>query len=326
MVTELSRIAPNLSATLSRFGKRSLDVLLGETGNYTPGFAKTFQERLAGDSGECLPVELFHWSGQNNHIGRADGAIRLLVELAELAESLSLQDFDVRHPPRVILWGHSHGGNIFALVTNLLAAESGFREEFFHVTRSFYQSWTGGEVLMPRWQKVREFLNVADHPLRKIALDIVTFGTPIRYGWDRQGYSKLLHFIHHHNRNGEPEHLAPNVKLKNAVFAKNGDFIQQIGIAGSNFAPLPCAIRTFLADRRLDKFLEKDLPGEFIIKRLGYRTRVPDSGTTLLVDYTQVESGIDRYLAGHTLYTRQKWLPFHCQQIVDQLYSEETSS
>ena len=323
IVTELSRVAPHLSGRVRRLGKRSLNVLLGETGNYTPNFAESFEKSLIGDSSEIIPVELFHWSGQNNHIGRADGAVRLLQNLARFAEGLPADDFNLETPPRVLLWGHSHGGNIFALVTSLLAAEREFREEFFHVSRSFYQSWSGRRVLMPRWQKVRELLDMVDHPLRKLALDIVTFGTPIRYGWDHQGYSKLLHFVHHQH-NGDPEHLAPHVKLRNAL-AKRGDFVHQLGIAGSNFAPLPCAVRTFLADRRLNKFLARDLPDEFIIKRLGYRRRVPDAGTTLLVDYTHVEKGIDRYLAGHTLYTRRKWLPFHCLQIAEHLYPEEHS-
>ena len=59
-----------------------MDAVIGETGNYTPGYAQTFQDGLTHAAGREIPVELFHWSSQNNHIGRADGAVRLIARLA----------------------------------------------------------------------------------------------------------------------------------------------------------------------------------------------------------------------------------------------------
>src|SRR5688500_14264701 len=38
LLTELSRVAPRLSERLRRIGKALVDIVLGETGNYTPGF------------------------------------------------------------------------------------------------------------------------------------------------------------------------------------------------------------------------------------------------------------------------------------------------
>ncbi|MCG8448073.1 MAG: hypothetical protein MI725_00650 [Pirellulales bacterium] len=323
LLTELARFTPGLSSKLRRFGKRTVDLIAGETGNYTPRFVATFQEGVSAGAGRTIPVRLFNWSSQNNHIGRADGAIRFIYELAKFAATLPRERLAAANPPRVLLWGHSHGGNVFALATSLLAAERAQRDEFFHAARTFYRPWFWGEVDLPVWRQVRELLDEVRHPLRQLALDIATFGTPIRYGWDAGGYARLLHFIHHRLTAGEAEYLAPPLNPRRALSAAAGDYVQQFGIAGSNLAPAPFALRTFLADWRLNKFLERDIPRERLIKRLGRRQRVPDAGTTLLVDYSEVESGVHQHLAGHALYTRRKWLPFHCREIAKRFYRSD---
>ena len=321
LLTELSRYTPGLSHALSRLGKRSVDWVAGETGNFTPQFIASLQNGLSAAAGRTIPARLFNWSSQNNHIGRADGAIRLIQELANLAEALPAKRLTTEDSPRVLLWGHSHGGNVFALVTNLLAAEREGRDDFFHAARTFFQPWFWGEVDLPVWQHVRELLNDANHPVRRLKLDIVTFGTPIRYGWDAGGYARLLHFIHHRPPQEGPEYLAPSLpEVGRLLAATDGDYIQQLGISGTNLAPAPFALRTFLADWRLDSLLERNVLRMRLLNRLRFGTRVPDAGTTLLVDYEEVASSVHKNLAGHALYTRRKWLPFHCQQIAERFY------
>ncbi len=324
LLTELSRFTPGLSHALSRFVKKTVDWVAGETGNFTPQFVSTLQNALTHHANDRIPVRLFNWSSQNNHIGRADGAIRLIYELAKRAESIPANRIQAMHPPRVLLWGHSHGGNVFALVTNLLAAEKEARDQFFHAARTFYQSCFLGKVDLPVWQEVRELLDNNEHPIRDLKLDIATFGTPVRYGWDADGYEQLLHFIHHRQAPESAEYLAPfPLKVGRMLKAADGDYIQQIGISGTNIVPLPIAFRTFLADWRLDNFLERKVPRMRLLNRLRHRTRVHDAGTTLLVDYTDVAPSIHQNLAGHTLYTRRKWLPFHCQQIAKRFYEKD---
>ena len=316
LLTELSRLAPGLSRALSRCGKRVVDLITGEAGNYTRGFAAALEAGLSAGADRTIPVRLFNWSSQNNHIARADGAIRLLDELAQLATQSDTPATD-----RVQLWSHSHGGNVFALLTQLLGATSEDRDVFFEAAGSFYQPWLRRSVDMPVWQHVRELLDQPDHPLRQLKLDIVTFGTPIRYSWNSAGYAKLLHFIHHRPPpQGEKYQTPIPLKLLRACNARDGDYVQQIGIAGTNFIPLPIAVRTLLADWRLDQLLEQDVPPEGIIARLHHATRVPDEGTTLLVDYAEVSPWPNRHLAGHGLYTLRKWLPFHCHEIASHFY------
>ena len=88
LLTELARFAPGLSKSLSRLGKRAVDFVAGETGNYTSEYAAAMQAGLSEGAGRTIPVRLFNWSSQNNHVGRADGAVRLLDELARLATEI----------------------------------------------------------------------------------------------------------------------------------------------------------------------------------------------------------------------------------------------
>lgn len=321
LLTELARFAPGLSNSLQRCGKRTVDLVTGESGNYTPEYVAAMEAGLSAGGGRTIPVRLFNWSSQNNHIGRADGAIRLLDELSRLATTMPTEVLNAANPPRVVLWGHSHAGNVFALLTNLLGGDSEAREEFFAAARRFYQPFVRRHVDVPVWHHVRSLLEDAQHPVKKLALDIVTFGTPIRYGWDTNGYANLLHFVHHRPCQGADEHLGPqSIELRRLLAAVDGDYIQQLGIAGSNLAPNLFAVRTLMADWRLDKFLERDVAREGFRTRVARGTRVPDEGATLLVDYTEIEQGIRNHLAGHAVYTRRKWLPFHCLQVAEQFY------
>ncbi len=321
LLTELSRFSPGLSGSLRRLGKRAVDLVAGETGNYTPQYVAAMQAALSEGAGRTIPVRLFNWSSQNNHIGRADGAIRLLDDLARLSVKLSEESDKSSPPSRVILWGHSHAGNVFSLLTNLLGADEAGRAEFFEVAQMFYRPWFRRKTDMPVWPHVQQLLSDINHPLRRLKLDIVTFGTPIRYGWDTDGYANLLHLIHHRPSKGIAEYLAPQtIRIRRLLAATGGDYMQQLGIAGTNLFPNLLALRPLQADLRLGNFLERTIERESIFKRIKHGTRVPDEGNTLLVDYNEIASCVTKHLAGHAVYTRRKWLPFHCQQVAEAFY------
>jgi hypothetical protein len=102
--------------------------------------------------------------------------------------------------------------------------------------------------------------------------------------------------------------------------------MQQVGIAGTNFAPLPLAVRTFVADRRLGRLLQRDLPREWLRTRLRRGVRVHDEGQTLLVDYDDPDRLPFRHLLGHGPYTRSRWLALHCELAAEQFYAGDTSA
>lgn len=299
--------------------KRLADRIVSDSGNYTPEVASVLERGL-----RVVPTKLFFWSSENHHLGRADGAIGLIDELAgELAAG--------RWPEgaRVLLWGHSHGGNVLALATNLLAGDAAARAEFFAATRPYRLSRLVPRGVRERWERVRELLEQPDAPVRRLALDIVTFGTPIRYGWDTAGYSRLLHVIYHRPTPGLPAYATRfPFSLRSAMTAKRGDYVQQVGIAGTNFVlPVPVTPMQW-TDARLHRLLQTDhtLGGAAAWwPRSAWRwleagRRVPDEGETLLVDYHRAAPRYHQGARGHAIYTRASWLLYHIELLSGRWY------
>ena len=306
-IRNFSRLFPERAKKLRH--KDVFDKLAKDTGNYTSEFASEFEQATG------IPVRLFLWSSENHHIARAHAAVCLIDELASLGLSPRR---------RVLLWGHSHAGNVFALVTNLLTADRPTRRRFFRACRSYYRWPIFGNVDLPVWQRVRRLLD-KDEPSRGLPkLDLATFGTPIRHGWDTDGYAKLLHFVHHRPHEGlEPYRTVLPRSPEDVLAAVAGDYIQHLGIAGTNLAPNAFAWRTWIADVRLGRWLQGRLRRRDLLERLRAGMRVAEEGQTLLVDYGPAEGNIAQHLAGHAVYTRLRWLPFHAEQIARRFYGLE---
>ncbi|MEO8498316.1 MAG: hypothetical protein ABI614_24910, partial [Planctomycetota bacterium] len=79
LLREVARVSSKAAEPLRRLQKQLLDALANDAGNYTVGFAKEFEDAIAIEGTRPLPVRLLHWSSENHHIGRADGAIRLIA-------------------------------------------------------------------------------------------------------------------------------------------------------------------------------------------------------------------------------------------------------
>jgi hypothetical protein len=317
VLAELGRIYPSASQSVRRVIEGLMHKLTGDVGNYDGAYAQLFQRTINEPGQPKIPVRLFHWSSENHHVGRADGAVRLIDELSSLGR---------RRARRVLLWGHSHAGNVFALMTNLLAGDRDAVAEFFDATEVYYRWPIVRCVDVPVWKHVRDMLTCQRRLPLDVTLDIVTFGTPIRYGWDSGGYSRLLHFINHRPAKGLPEYRAVfPPKLEHVLNASDGDYVQQLGIAGTNVMPSLFAWRTWLADRRLHRLLRpKDAAGS-PLERFRAGAIVPEEGTTLLVDYGRPEGGIAEHHAGHAVYTRCKWLLFHAEEVAKRFYQTGAS-
>lgn len=312
VLAELGRIFPSASNAVRRIIKRIVDRITGEVGNYTERYAAIFQQAINPPDATRIPVRLFQWSSENHHIGRADGAIRLLDELASRRP---------RAPQRILLWGHSHAGNVFALATNLLAGNDQAIERFFQATEIYYRWPIVGCVDIPLWARVREILTKQPDRFANLDLDIVTFGTPIRYGWDSGGYRKLMHFIHRRPSQGLPEHRASfPPKLERIMSAADGDYVQQLGIAGTNVRPTVFAWRSRLADERLNQLLQPGDAQADALAQFQAGAIVPEEGTTLLVDYGPAEGSIAEHFAGHAVYTLEKWMLFHAEEVARRFY------
>jgi hypothetical protein len=66
--------------------------------------------------------------------------------------------------------------------------------------------------------------------------------------------------------------------------------------------------------------LQRGIPARSLLRRLRLGQRVPDEGTTLLVDYALSREPFARHLAGHGVYTHRERLLFHAEEVVRRFY------
>jgi len=309
----IGRFLPAARDTLARIAKGVVDGLLKDNGNYTAEYAAAFERALNADGGPHIAVRTHTWSGQNHHLGRADAAVELIDSLAAL---------DLAAGSRILLWCHSHAGNVAALVTNLVAGDDNAIDAFFRAARCHYRIPLLGIFDLPVWPAVEQLLRTGNRPIIKHPLDVVTFGTPIRYGWDLRGLSKLLHVVNH--RTADDRASFPRT-VDEVLRAVGGDYVQHLGIAGTNTPPVPLAFRSWLADRRLHELLQPSgLSPLTLMDRLRLGCRVPDAGDTLLVDYGSPEGAIGEHLAGHAVYTKLERLWWHADLVAAELYGSSS--
>ncbi|MFN8706105.1 MAG: hypothetical protein ACK526_03575 [Planctomyces sp.] len=319
-----------------------------DVGNYTPEFEESFQSIV----GKVPDVRILvpGWSSQNHHLARAELAVRLFLHLDSL---------DPARDDTILLWGHSHAGNAFAILSNLLANDRKAVDEFFDAV---------GERPENTWKLARRALEMASspHPLARHVL-IAAFGTPVRYGWDSAGYRSLVHVLHDRpfsrSDTGDPasgsqtefgdddasqttDHLWTTKPLypphlpHETVAAVYGDWVQAFGIAGTDTSPPPIDAD---ASNRLGKFLEHSLPDpeisadlrlvfpeefRFLCARWKTGTRCHDDGLNLLVDYTpsgitSLSLPIEKSLLGHGVATTAVWLPAHLRLVTENLEQME---
>jgi hypothetical protein len=133
----------------------------------------------------------------------------------------------------------------------------------------------------------------------------------------------LLHFVHHHPQPEVPEYRTRMPRSAEEIMhAVDGDYIQHWGIAGTNLPPNVFAWRSWLADLRLGRLVQSGVRRRDLWKNLKAGVRVPDEGKTLLVDYPPVDEPFPLNFAGHSVYTRIRWLPFHAWEIAQRFYGK----
>ena len=299
---EVQRVAPRLAMRMGSQWKQLIDMFAGDMGNYTQQSVDVWNHVNAAQD-NSIDIRRFFWSSENHHLGRADAAVRLLVELSRSEPT----------DRRIMLWGHSHAGNVFAILTNLLGGDQESRERFFVATKAFVDRHDDGT-----WRHARALLLEHEPGLVEATkLDLVTFGTPIRYGWECRGYGRLLHFVNHRVLAGVPPPRVPfpptTAQLRKA---EAGDYFQQIFIAGTNAVLSVYSLQKWQTERRLHRLLQKEVSSRRIWDSLSQGRRVAEDGLTLLIDYVASGDTTAAKLGGHAVYTRRSWLPFHLEQVI----------
>ncbi len=292
-----------VSAAAARSWRKTIkyfsDVLTGDRGNFPPRTLKLWR-RAAEQAGSPLGVERFCWSGENTHTARVDAALRLLPRLAAVART---------HQGKLLLAGHSHGGNVLAVLCQLLA-DPERAQAILDAVAPLYRS---GTTLRHLWQQAAEArqLLLEQNALERLCL--VTLGTPVRYAWPAAVHDRLLHLLYRVPRVPQPESLHDFRRLgwgRLRLWA--GDIIQQLGTSGSNFPPgLFLSWKMWRAELALSRLLDRNdswlrMPGN-----LFGNSHWPQAGRLLVIDYGKSQRRLVRGMLGHAAYTRVRWLPWH---------------
>lgn len=235
-----------------------------------------------------IPVRNFTWSSGNNHFARIKGVISLILELS------------IKHKKgdRVLLVGHSHAGQLFALLT-----------QFCHkleMVAEILKILPDG-IVPPDFMKKLILVN-------SLKLDFVTLGTPARYTWKLGSDMRLLHIINHRGSSVLGGDFA------GASFTKTGDYIQQWGIAGSDLKS-PVSIENQI-NLKLDNILGVGSNFDELKKTINKRNRLHSEGHHLLVDYGDNSRlpNFGQTIFGHGCYTKVENLQFLVSQITRRFY------
>jgi hypothetical protein len=288
--------------TLKNLEKSLVGVIAKDLGNYTPGYAKIFSDALDHE----VTCELFTWGSGNYHLARLKGAVELAQELANLITQKNIETTE-----KILLLGHSHAGQLFALLTTFL--ENGKRAQQLYTIMGKSKQLGKKEELLSNLDKIKT-----------VNLDIVTFGTPVRYSWGEYDKYRLMAIVNHRPPGSQ-------ASIPGVLSTEGGDYIQQWGAEGTDLLPPD---EKELNDQ-LDAILDKGRDISLLIESLKHTDRKQPHnangktiGKTLLVDYKDNASLLEhldithcvKTLFGHGVYTEMRAMLFNTDIIVDNLY------
>lgn len=203
-----SKLLEPAKEAVQKHVKSSIDTLLGDIGNFSEEYAAKFGEAIGHDI--CGKNDRVIWGSGNYHESRLEGTLILADAIAGRVKEKSITDGE-----RMLIWGHSHAGQVFALLTVFLA---------------------GGEQAQALYDFIDKHPHVYPHAkqrlqtnlavMKDINLDFAIFGTPIRYRWGRYDKFRLVPIVNHRS-NSSP---LPSAVLK----IEDGDYVQQWGIDGTD--------------------------------------------------------------------------------------------
>lgn len=297
--------AKSIFEKMKEYAKHSVNYFAKDLGNFSPEYCDAFHKAVGN-----INSNLFVWSGGNYHLARLRGVVELIHLLAE-----SVRNNNITKADRIMLWGHSHAGQLFAMLSLFL--EDG------DTAKGMYKAVETSPV-MRREELIEDLLTIDGIPL-----DFVTFGTPVRYCWGQYDHYRLLSVINHRSL----------VQITGLLETKDGDYVQQWGTEGTDTMP---PVNEVKINDSLDKVLDRGRTWSRLMNRLQRKRRLKAKkgdghlvGHTLLVDYRDDEpdprlfdeksSPIHsiRTQFGHGVYTLKNAMLFNIDLIVDQLYTEK---
>jgi hypothetical protein len=303
----------------SRQIQEQVDALAQEVGNFTSSYVGNFEQALRGGTGQRIPCARYIWSSRYHHVGRVEAAILLLWHLQNWCSELSLTNGD-----RLLLIGHGHAGQVLALISNIMGSgESEVRAQVFEILAQYWQACPTEEKSVSQLEQL--YCLITERKLLEgVSVDMVTLGTPIRYGWDIGGVGKLLHVVNHRVIRTDGKRWLAKMELPQIAwempYQTGGDYVQQLAVAGTD--ALPNSPEAEQANAAFREILEPYDGFERWLECTRRTTRCANDGDCLLVEYgIQGEENPRQHLFGHACYTQSRAMVFMATEIVKAFYS-----
>lgn len=299
--------------------KKALDDQVADAGNFTQTYVGLFQQAINKNLARPIACSRLLWSSQHHHLGRATAAVRLLADLRTLCESRALSAGD-----RILVQAHGQAGLVLALASNLLCPSpiTG-RPKLLNMLASYVDQTSQAELLAAI-RRIEPLL--ASHSLLNgTSLDVVTMGTPVRYGWDLSGMGRLLHVVNHRNLRTDDKTWLSKMELPQITMempiAWGGDYVQELAVAGSDATPTTEAAKA--ANKAVWEMVEPYDGFERWLECARRAVRFPSEGRCLLVDYKDCTGSttVRNHYYGHAAYTRPNAMLFNTAEIARCLYS-----
>jgi hypothetical protein len=299
--------------------KKLLDDQLSDAGNFSNASVSLFQQAINKKLQHPITVQRTLWSSEHHHLGRAMAAVRLLDQLRKLGERVHLAKGD-----RVLVQTHGQAGLVLALASNLLCPSpiTG-RPKLFGILTSYAQQMSQPELATAIARL--DPLLASGSLLNGAALDIVTMGTPVRYGWDPSGLGKLLHVVNHRNLRTDGKTWLSKMDLPQVTMempiAWGGDYVQELAVAGSD--AMPATDTAKVANKAVWELVEPYDGFERWLECARRAVRFPSEGRCLLVDYKDCtgSTNVRDHYYGHAAYTRINAMLFNTTEIARNLYT-----
>lgn len=296
-----------------------LDDQLGDAGNFTQTYVGLCQDALNRTLTRPVACTRMLWSAEHHHLGRAIAAVRLLDDLRTLCATQQLGRGD-----RVLVEAHGQAGLVLALASNLLCPSPITGRPKLLAMLTAYAGQAHQPELAVVVGRIEPWLN-AGSLLNGVSLDVVTMGTPVRYGWDPSGLGKLLHVVNHRNLRTDGKTWLSKMELPQITMempiAWGGDYVQELAVAGSDALPKTDAAKG--ANKAVWEMVEPYDGFERWLECARRAVRFPSEGRCLLVDYKDCtnSANIREHYYGHAAYTRLNALLFNTTRIVSSLYA-----
>jgi len=297
--------------------KRLLDEQIGDAGNFTHTYLELMRQSL--NRGLDHPIHCARelWSCEHHHLGRAMAAVSMLGRLRDWTETHKLGQGD-----RILVQAHGQAGLALALVSNLLCVASSSSQTRLLDLLSVFASQVNRPDVTSTIQRIAPLLSNGTL-FNGATLDVVTFGMPVRYGWDPSGLGKLLHIVNHRNLRTDGKTWLSKMELPQITMempiAWGGDYVQELAVAGSDAVPTTEVEKT--ANKAIWELVEPFDGFERWLECARRAVRIPSEGLGILADYKDStgSTNVRDHYYGHAAYTRLNMMLFNTTEIVQAL-------